>query len=245
MQIDWWTLALQTVNFLVVVWLLTRFLYRPVRRIIEEREAADRKAAEDAASKAEAAETARRDYEAKRAALEEEARKRDAAFHAKMEEERADSRAQAKREAESLLAEARERIERDRDETLTQLRSQIADLATALARKALEDRPASPEEAIARAAARIDDLPEAEKAELSRDLDGEGSRLAVVSVGSLPDAAQEGWRAALAERFGPDIRVEFESDPDILAGHRLHFPHAVLDFSVGGRLDRAAAQMEA
>ena len=39
MQIDWWTLALQTINFLVLVWLLTHFLYRPVRQVIAERKA--------------------------------------------------------------------------------------------------------------------------------------------------------------------------------------------------------------
>ena len=59
MEIDWWTLAIQTVNFLVVVWLLSRFLYRPVRRMIEAREADDRKAAEDAAAKAAEAERLR------------------------------------------------------------------------------------------------------------------------------------------------------------------------------------------
>ena len=34
MRFDWWTLALQTVNFAVLVWLLHRFLYRPVLRMI-------------------------------------------------------------------------------------------------------------------------------------------------------------------------------------------------------------------
>ena len=46
MEIDWWTLAIQTVNFLVVVWLLSRFLYRPVRRMIEAREAAKKASGE-------------------------------------------------------------------------------------------------------------------------------------------------------------------------------------------------------
>lgn len=34
MQLDPWTLSLQTLNALVLVWLLTRFLYRPVTAII-------------------------------------------------------------------------------------------------------------------------------------------------------------------------------------------------------------------
>ena len=39
MQIDWWTFALQTINFVVLVWLLWRVLYKPVREVIEKRKA--------------------------------------------------------------------------------------------------------------------------------------------------------------------------------------------------------------
>ena len=39
MRIDWWTLALQTFNVLVLVLILGRFLFRPVVAIIEERRA--------------------------------------------------------------------------------------------------------------------------------------------------------------------------------------------------------------
>ena len=56
MQIDWWTLGLQTINFLIVIWLLSRFLYRPVRKIIEEREAADQAASDEAEQKLKEAE---------------------------------------------------------------------------------------------------------------------------------------------------------------------------------------------
>ncbi|MEO0035300.1 MAG: synthase, partial [Pseudomonadota bacterium] len=37
MSLDWSSLALQTVNFLVLVWLLQRFLYRPVLAAIDRR----------------------------------------------------------------------------------------------------------------------------------------------------------------------------------------------------------------
>ena len=40
MRIDWWTLALQTVNVLILIWILSRFLFRPIMAIIEERRAA-------------------------------------------------------------------------------------------------------------------------------------------------------------------------------------------------------------
>lgn len=38
MLIDWFTVGAQTVNFLVLVWLLKRYLYRPILNAIDERE---------------------------------------------------------------------------------------------------------------------------------------------------------------------------------------------------------------
>ena len=37
MQIDWWTIALQGINVLILMWLLGRFFFRPVVRIVEDR----------------------------------------------------------------------------------------------------------------------------------------------------------------------------------------------------------------
>ena len=40
MQIDWTTFALEIINFLVLVWILKRFLYRPVLDTLARRRAA-------------------------------------------------------------------------------------------------------------------------------------------------------------------------------------------------------------
>src|ERR1700712_406439 len=37
MKIDWWTLGIQTVNVLILVWLLQRFFWRPVAAMIQQR----------------------------------------------------------------------------------------------------------------------------------------------------------------------------------------------------------------
>ena len=39
MQIDWLTVAAQIINFLVLIWLLQRFLYRPITNAMARREA--------------------------------------------------------------------------------------------------------------------------------------------------------------------------------------------------------------
>jgi F-type H+-transporting ATPase subunit b len=38
MLIDWFTVGAQTLNFLILVWLMKRFLYKPIRHAIDERE---------------------------------------------------------------------------------------------------------------------------------------------------------------------------------------------------------------
>jgi len=38
MLIDWFTVGAQALNFLILVWLMKRFLYKPVLRAINERE---------------------------------------------------------------------------------------------------------------------------------------------------------------------------------------------------------------
>ena len=38
MPIDWFTVLVQAINFLILVWLLKRFLYKPILHAIDERE---------------------------------------------------------------------------------------------------------------------------------------------------------------------------------------------------------------
>ncbi|MEZ5438197.1 MAG: hypothetical protein R3F12_07555 [Lysobacteraceae bacterium] len=37
MHFDVWTFGLQLINFIILVWLLQRFLYRPVLRLLDQR----------------------------------------------------------------------------------------------------------------------------------------------------------------------------------------------------------------
>ena len=50
MHFDWWTLALQTVNVLVLIWILARFFFRPVADIVAKRQAETNKLLADAAA---------------------------------------------------------------------------------------------------------------------------------------------------------------------------------------------------
>jgi F-type H+-transporting ATPase subunit b len=65
--IDWFTVAAQALNFLVLVWLLKRFLYQPVLDAISTREQRIAKQLADAAAQAAAAKSEREQFEHKNA----------------------------------------------------------------------------------------------------------------------------------------------------------------------------------
>src|SRR5579885_2732449 len=107
MAFDWSTLALQTVNFAVLAWLLQRFLYAPVLRLIEARRAdVERRYADAGAAGVEAEARLRR-----LANEREQAVKQAAAEAERFAQER---RAKAEREAGTLVEAARRTIAEER-----------------------------------------------------------------------------------------------------------------------------------
>jgi F-type H+-transporting ATPase subunit b len=143
MKIDWSTLALQTVNVLVLVWLLQRYLFRPVARIIAERQAAARALVGDA----EAAKlAARKELDAMTAEHAQLAARRTETL-AQIEDDagrqRAALLAAAHEEVERLRAEAAAERQRDRAALAEKVSSRSVLLAVDIARKLLERMPDS------------------------------------------------------------------------------------------------------
>ena len=122
MRIDWYTLALQTVNFAVLVWLLHRLLYRPVLRMVDARQehiAAQQSAARDALAQAKdelaGITAARSSIAAERAqALASASAEADALKRARI--------ASAEQEAATCLDEGRKKLASEREQALAGVR---------------------------------------------------------------------------------------------------------------------------
>ncbi|MBK8119475.1 MAG: hypothetical protein IPK39_09970 [Sulfuritalea sp.] len=88
MEFDWTTVILEMLNFLVLIWLLKRFFYRPVQAVIEKRRAASEKILTDADARHREADALKGDYEQRLAQF---AKERELAM-AKLDEEIATER---------------------------------------------------------------------------------------------------------------------------------------------------------
>jgi len=122
-------LAFQIVNFLLILYLLNRFLFKRVLGLLDERGEKISKGLEDAEAAARDRELAR----AEREAALDEARKEAQTMIARATKIAEDSRAEivaaARAEAEKVAARATEEITAEKQRAIAELRSQVADLA--------------------------------------------------------------------------------------------------------------------
>ncbi len=132
-SVDVWKLGFQIANFLIPLFLLNRFLFKPILARLDERQATIRKGLEDA----QAAARDREQAQAERQAAVEAARKEAQAMLARANKMADDTRneilSQARAEAEKVTQRATEEIRAEKDRAMAELRGQVADLALAAA----------------------------------------------------------------------------------------------------------------
>ena len=241
MKIDWWTLGFQTINVLVLVWLLGRFFWRPVAGMIAQRRAAAKELLDQAeASRAEAA-ASLAEIARTRAGF---AQERDAIIKAAAEDAdrlRAQQLDQAAKEADALKAAAILATEQARISAEKSWSAQATRLAVDIAaRLAARLDGASVQDAFLDwLIIEIGKLPDsAREAAALPD-----ATLEAVSATALSPAAQERARARIATAFGAHPHIRFRVDPALIQGLELHGPDIIIANSWHADLARILADI--
>ena len=127
------------VNFIILFGLLSLFLYKPVLKMLDERQARIKESMEQAEQIRQ--QTAHSEEEIKSHL--ETARKEGQSIIAQAtqmgERLREEAKESARQEAESVVAKARTEIQRDRDKTIEELRKEFADIAILAAEKVINE----------------------------------------------------------------------------------------------------------
>lgn len=139
MQIDWITVSAQIVNFLVLAWLLHRFLYGPITRAMERRAQRISQRLSEADQKRDEAENEARAFQAQQKELDD----RREQFLNDAREEAAKERNRLFEQAQDDIARQKkswqEAVEQQRTEFLHDIRQRTRDHFYTLARRALGD----------------------------------------------------------------------------------------------------------
>jgi F-type H+-transporting ATPase subunit b len=221
-EFDWVTFGLEIVNFLVLVWILKRFLYRPVLQTIARRKAAIDQTLADAKAKEAAAAALEGRYRDRLADWEQERETLRARATEEVNAERGRSMAalrdalEQERERRRVVEEREldERRDRLANEALAQGALFAARLLTRLAAPDLESR------LVALALEDLKQLPEARRQALKVACRDAQNRLRVTSAFPLGEAARAALERGFAEAVDAPMSAEFAEDPSLLAGVR-------------------------
>ncbi|CAN5470707.1 F0F1 ATP synthase subunit B [soil metagenome] len=134
-QVDLLRLVFQVVNFLVLLYLLNRFLFKPVLGRLDERSTKISKGLEDAETAARDRELARAEREAAVAEARKEANEMISRANKIATDTRNEILTEARAEAEKVSTRAREEIVAEKDKAMAEIRGQVAELALAAAGK--------------------------------------------------------------------------------------------------------------
>jgi len=209
----------QVVNFLILVVLLRHFLFRPIIRVMDRREATLRdQMAAAARSRAEADEHARA-LETERRELEE---------HRQLKREEVERELERWREAELNLARAdierseerwRESLAREQAELQSELEERVGRLVATTMRRALPElTDASLESQAVRVfLQRLDQMDPAAREEFARAR-ASGGPAVVQSAFELPPEDQAQVEKTMNRLFPPALPVRFETTPDLICG---------------------------
>ena len=223
MLIDWFTVGAQTLNFLILVWLMKRFLYQPVLDAIDARERRIAAEIADAARKTAEATKEREEFQHRN----EEFDQQRAALVTRATEE-------ANAERQRLLDEARQAADALSAKRMEMLRHDVHALSQAVGRRTQQEVFAIARQALTELAStslegrmtevftrRLRAMDGEAKAGLAAGLKSASEPAIVRSAFDLPDQQRAAIQRALDETFSADVRVRFETAPDLVSGIEL------------------------
>jgi len=223
MLIDWFTVFAQAINFLILVWLLKRFLYKPILDAIDAREQRIAETISDAAETQNAAQALRNEFDLKIQQFNEDREN----LLRKMKEEIKDKRQKllddAHQSAEAISVKRMEALQREQQTFADEIARLTKDQVFAISRKTLRDlADTSLEERISQVfAQQLHMMNGNAKQELAAALTKSSEPARVRSAFELPKEQQTQIRDALTEVFAADIHVRFEVVPDGIGGIEL------------------------
>ena len=239
MEFNWTTFSFEVINFLILIWILQRFLYKPVTKAIAQRKATIESMLEQANKSQESAQTLQRQYESRLTDWEQEKIK----AHSQLMDEIAKERAGLMGELKIALEQERERARFLEQKEMFELRRKIVTesytVASRFATQLLSRiASASLEESICQLM--IEDLsrlPQDGIQSLRQACEGADQPIKVTSAYPISQDARNDLTKKLADIAEKSVRCDFSCDPDLVAGFHISIGYWVLDCNLRNELD--------
>jgi F-type H+-transporting ATPase subunit b len=244
-QIDYFTTIAQIINFLILVYLLRRFLYRPILKSMNEREQKIISRLKEAEQKKKDAE---QEVESYRKMLQE------------LSDKRQDMNAKAAKEAQilqtDLIEKVRSEVEASRvnwnEAFLRQKESLLADLSRhagdeiyAIVRRALQDLADEDlEKQIINAfIKRLKNMDASEKEKFKEFYKASGQQITMRSTFEIPEDMRRRILEIVNDQTGVDVKIQYEIAPDLICGVEMSAHDTRIAWSIASYLNALEADL--
>jgi F-type H+-transporting ATPase subunit b len=240
MQVDWITTIAQIINFLVLVYLLKRFLYRPIVAAMGRRETNIAQRLDEAAQQSAAAQQQTETYDQKLRELEQQSAQLIEEAKREAETQRAELLDALRGEIAEIRSRWRSEVERERQAFLAQTRQLVGEQVCRVAQQAFADLADSKLEnqMLGVFLQKIAAVPAEDKARLAETATEKG--LTVQTHFPLSPEMQNKLTAAIHEQISNALAVHFEQAADLICGICLRGP----GFKLAWNLDSYLAHID-
>jgi F-type H+-transporting ATPase subunit b len=238
MFIDWFTVGAQVLNFVILVWLLKRFLYRPILNAVDARETRIAGELADADSKRAEAQKERDEFQRKNEVFDQQRTALVGKATREANAERSRLLEEARQAADTLSAKRQEALANDARNLNQAVALRVQREVFAIARKALTDlATTSLEERMSDVfIRRLREMDGKAKAGLAQALKTRSAPALVRSAFDLPVEQRAAIQAALSETVSAESEVRFETVPDLVSGIELIVNGRKIAWSIGDYL---------
>jgi F-type H+-transporting ATPase subunit b len=235
MKFNIWTFIFQLINFVVLLLLLRRLLYRPVKEIMEKRRAAVRKTLEDAEKTKQEASSLKEEYEKKKTEID---RLREDVLD-KAEEEAETRRKEilrkAEEEAKVLFQKERARLDFEKKKIESELKENIVDTSLSFSASILSGL--SDINLHNRILEKLmESVPDIVKEIKDMSIPTEGLTVEIVSAYPFPDSFKERILQDFKPEYHGKISVNAVIEPGLISGAVIRILDMVYDASLSGQL---------
>jgi F-type H+-transporting ATPase subunit b len=223
MQINWFTVIAQIVNFIVLVWLMKRYLYKPILSAIDDREKKIAGELADAKSQKASAKAEHDEFDKKNNAFDQDKKQMMDKAVADAGAERQKLIDAAKNDAQAL----RDKLEKASAALQEHMTDQIAQKTQqeviAITRKALTELASSnlEEQVVNTFIKKIDTLDDKGKTDFIKAFQSDKKLVTISSAFDLPAVEQKNIVKSIDKILGAGAKYTFKSAPEIIGGIEL------------------------
>jgi F-type H+-transporting ATPase subunit b len=223
MKINWFTLIAQVINFLVLMWLLKRYLYKPILKAIDERENNIVAQLNEAEAKKAEALREREEFNEKNRTFD---RQREALMQKAIEESNAKAqklKEEAREEANLLKVRLEKGVREDQANRNHEIAQRIQQEVVDIARKTLSELSSVglEEQSLRTFVKKIKNLKEDEKQKFISTLTAGNGSILVKSAFQLSTNQQSEIEQAIAAILGKKRQFDFKVVPELISGIEL------------------------